>query len=209
MKPLGPRERAAPPHRRRARLSARCAWRPRARRSRTRSPWPQSAASTPFPARHDSSAFLLIAVKAGILTAQCGMSSSLWCLLVGVACKNACVDHDPQTMHNPCTCPHACQHTHMICLARQPCHAQHQRPSTCADSGSGLTLTNISVLPLPPRHGCKPRALLRPCAHYALHWTEARVYRCRPGTAAHTGPQSLACFQAEGTAAAALTRWQS
>lgn len=25
---------------------------------------------------------------------------------------------------------------------------------TCTDSGSGLTLTNMSVLPLPPRHGC-------------------------------------------------------
>lgn len=27
-------------------------------------------------------------------------------------------------------------------------------PRTCTDSGSGLMLTNMSVLPLPPRHGC-------------------------------------------------------
>lgn len=25
---------------------------------------------------------------------------------------------------------------------------------SCSDSASGLTLTNISVLPSPPRHGC-------------------------------------------------------
>lgn len=63
--------------------------------------------------------------------------------------------------HWHCTPQHAAveQHAPLPTAPAPPPHHYHHTnisidPLTCTDSGSGLTFTTMSVLPLPPRHGC-------------------------------------------------------